>query len=213
MTLKCKLKPVLVHSFSCIPLAILIIGSSISALANAQTISPFPPPFPSLEERDYQRCLDRSSNCIRPPLNVPKPKPSTQKSELQRLIGQATSDYNNRRFSVAEEKFRQLIKKFPKYPLLYYQLGNALIGQGKAEEAVSQYQQAIRLDPDYAVAHNGIGVTRARQFRWKEAIEEYQKALIINPIYADALKNLGEALWHQGKPIEATASLKKARNL
>lgn len=193
MTLKCKLKSVLVHSFSCIPLAILI-EISISALANAQTISPFPPPFPSLEEREYQRCLDRSSNCISPPLNEQIPKPPEQKSELQRLIGQATSDYNSRRFSVAEEKFRQLIKNYPKYPLLYYQLGNALMRQGKAEEAVSQYQQAIRLDPDYAVAHNGIGVTRARQFRWKEATEEYQKALIINPTYADALKNLGEAL-------------------
>lgn len=136
MTLKCKLKPVLVHSFSCIPLAILIIGSCISALANAQTISPFPPPFPSLEERDYQRCLDRSSNCIRPPslFNEQKPKPSTQKSELQRLIGQATSDYDNRRFSVAEEKFRQLIKKFPKYPLLYYQLGNALYVKEKLKK-------------------------------------------------------------------------------
>ncbi len=41
--------------------------------------------------------------------------------------------------------------------MAHYNLGNALNGQGKVEEAVAEYRTAIRLQPDLAEAHCNLG--------------------------------------------------------
>ena len=40
---------------------------------------------------------------------------------------------------------------------LHYNLGNALTGGGRFDEAIAEYQKALELKPDYAKARNNLG--------------------------------------------------------
>lgn len=148
-----------------------------------------------------------------PPEIIQDKQQSPQEFERSQLIRQANDLYAQKKFVEAEEKLRQLIKKFPDDVYGHYQLGNALFRQGKPEAAIAAYQQAIKRNSRHALAHNAIGVARASQGIWDEAITQYQKALEINPNYADALANLGEALIRQGNKQEGIASLEKAKKV
>ncbi|MUL38895.1 tetratricopeptide repeat protein [Gloeocapsopsis dulcis] len=133
--------------------------------------------------------------------------------ERTRFIQAADALYDQEKFTEAEEILRKLIKRYPKYAVAHYKLGNVLFRQEKAEEAIAAYQQAIEHNSRYALAYNAIGMVLARQRRWQEAITEYQKALKINPEYGEALTHLGQALWQQGRRDEALASLEKALSI
>lgn len=133
--------------------------------------------------------------------------------ERTRFIQAADALYSQEQFTEAEELLRKLIKRYPKYAVAHYKLGNVLFRQEKAEEAIAAYQQAIEHNSRYALAYNALGMVRARQGRWQEAISEYQKALEINPEYGEALTHLGQALWQQGRRDEALVSLEKALSI
>ena len=54
--------------------------------------------------------------------------------------------------------FRKAIELDPKYADAYNNLGNALRGQKKLDEAIAAYRKAIELDPKYANAHNNLAM-------------------------------------------------------
>jgi tetratricopeptide (TPR) repeat protein len=89
-------------------------------------------------------------------------------------------------------------------------LGVALSGQGKIEEAISHYTEALRISPYHASIHCHLGVALAKQGKIKEAIAHYTEALRIEPDYAEAHNNLGAALVGQGKIDEAMAHYAEA---
>jgi tetratricopeptide (TPR) repeat protein len=135
---------------------------------------------------------------------------STPEQERSQLLQQANTLSNQGDFAGAEEKLRELIKKYPRYSFGHFELGNVLSQQDKIEDAIKAYQEAIRLNSNHALAYNGIGLLYAKQNRWEEAITEYEKALKINPNYGDALANLALALLQTNQRNEAIASLEKA---
>ena len=49
------------------------------------------------------------------------------------------------------------ISRIAEYAVAHYNLGFALVAEGKNEEAISHYKMAIKLNPDYAAAHNNLG--------------------------------------------------------
>jgi tetratricopeptide (TPR) repeat protein len=98
----------------------------------------------------------------------------------------------------------------PQSWLAHYNLGNALLQNGKIDEAISHYQQALEIKPNYAVAHNNLGNTLLREGNVDEAILHFQKALEINPYDAIAHYNLGYALQQKGKTDEAIAQFQQA---
>ena len=77
---------------------------------------------------------------------------------------------------------------------LHYNLGVALVKEGRIDEAVGHYSEALRIQPDSLNAHYNLGNVLARQGRIDEAIAHYLKVLRINPDYAAAHTNLGIAL-------------------
>lgn len=129
---------------------------------------------------------------------------------LIQTINQLLRDRN---LTGAEENARKFTTKFPKDAFGYFQLGNVLFRQDKAEDAIKAYQQAIVLNPEYALAYNATGEVYTSQYRWQDAANAYNQALKINPEYAQALANLAQALWEQGKRAEAIASLEKVVSL
>ena len=89
-------------------------------------------------------------------------------------------------------------------------LGQALVEQGRYQEAVPLLEEAIRLNPNPARAHDLLGVALAYQGKMDEAIAELSTAVRIQPDLADAHNNLGLVLASRGRMAEATAHYREA---
>lgn len=99
----------------------------------------------------------------------------------------------------AKCKFRE-IKNYriiyinPKYSKAYYNIGVALSGLKKYNEAIEAYKKAIYINPKYAEAYYSIGVALSELKKYNEAIAAYKKAIEIAPEYNYSAKtNLTEA--------------------
>jgi len=95
-------------------------------------------------------------------------------------------------------------------PIAHYDLGNALAGRGRVEEAIAQYRKALEINPDLADAHHNLGLALAGRGQVEEAIAQYRKALEINPDDVKVRNNLGNALAGRGQVEEAIAHYRKA---
>jgi tetratricopeptide (TPR) repeat protein len=76
-----------------------------------------------------------------------------------------------RNHSAAESEYRAAIRLKPDYAPSHYDLGIALMEQGKRDEAISEYRVAIRLKPDYAEAHCNLGLALQHQGDHAAALE------------------------------------------
>jgi tetratricopeptide (TPR) repeat protein len=86
-----------------------------------------------------------------------------------------------------------------------YNLGNALLQEGKIDEAIAQYQMALKMDPNDAETWNNFGNALFRKGNVDEAVSHYQMALQIRPGHAKACYNLGNVLLQKGKVEDAIA--------
>jgi tetratricopeptide (TPR) repeat protein len=105
--------------------------------------------------------------------------------------------------------FQKAASLEPRNAQALYNMGKAMIEQGKLEEATESFSRAISLKPDYAKAYNNMGAALQAQGQLNEAIEAYTKAVSINPDFYDAYYNLGNALREQGKLKEAIEAYNK----
>ena len=85
-------------------------------------------------------------------------------------------------------------KKYPSVALLHNNLGNALVAEGKNEEAISHYKMAIKINPDLAGAYNNLGTVLFSAKMTEEAIDYFKEAIRIRPGFAAAQKNLETVL-------------------
>jgi protein O-mannosyl-transferase len=102
------------------------------------------------------------------------------------------------------------VAKAPSNERAHDNLGNALIEQGRVEDAIAQYEKAIELGPNSATSCNNFGAALTECGRLDEAVIRLEKALKIRPDYADAHINLGIALTRSGRTDEAIAHLNEA---
>lgn len=92
-------------------------------------------------------------------------------------------------------------------------LGNALAGQGRDDEAIAEYQEALKINRDYAAAHFNLGNLLAKQGRLAAAVGCYEEALKIRPNFAEARNGLGAALAASGRFGEASIEYERALEL
>jgi tetratricopeptide (TPR) repeat protein len=92
-------------------------------------------------------------------------------------------------------------------------LGNALLDQGRPQEAEAEYREALRLKPGWPLSHYNLGTALLRQGRPQEAEAECREAFRLQPDYHQACNNLGNALLDQGRPQEAEAEFREALRL
>jgi tetratricopeptide (TPR) repeat protein len=109
----------------------------------------------------------------------------------------------------ADTALRKAIDLDEKNSAAHNNLGNALAGQGKLDDAIAEYRRAIDIDPKYVVAHTNLGRALADQGKLDDAIAEYRRAIEINPKYAVAHANLGNALILLGKLDDAIAEYRR----
>ena len=106
--------------------------------------------------------------------------------------------------------YEHMLKISPNSSPVHNSFGNALLLQGRIDEAVYHYLQAIKFEPTDESAYNNLGGALLRQSRWSEAAGYFRQALSIKPNYADAYTNLGLAAALQGRAGEAIGYFQQA---
>src|SRR5262249_23067859 len=124
------------------------------------------------------------------------------------------------RHAEAIELIGKAIALDEKNPDCHFNIGLALMADGRLEEAATHFDRAVALKPDYAAGlarpvaqpyAQGNGALEAG--RLDEAIACLGRVAALKPGFAEALSNLGVALMAQGQPAEAAAAYRRALNI
>jgi protein O-mannosyl-transferase len=89
-------------------------------------------------------------------------------------------------------------------------LGNALVAQGRFEEAIDQFQEALQISPADADVTYNLGNALAQKGNFEGAAKQLQQALQINPDNAMAAYDLGNVRVRQGRLDEAIQQFQRA---
>ena len=108
------------------------------------------------------------------------------------------------------ELYQHAVKVTRDNYLAYNNLGNALLVQGKDDEAYSAYAEALRIYPDYADAHYNIGRLLDARGKQYAAIIHYEAAIKVNPRYKKAYYNIGNVKAYSGSYAEAIGNYVQA---
>lgn len=81
-----------------------------------------------------------------------------------------------------------------RYPIVYNNLGQALLGQGRAAESIEHFEHAIALDPEFDLAHTNLAYVLVQLGRLADAVNHCERAVAINPVSDGAHYNWGIAL-------------------
>ena len=104
--------------------------------------------------------------------------------------------YRDSLFVKAEVEYRKAIDLEPTLPDAKYNLGNALLMQQKAQEAMEQFQDAARLEKDkekLAKIYHNMGVILQASQQYPQCIEAYKESLRNNPHDDETRYNLALA--------------------
>ena len=89
-------------------------------------------------------------------------------------------------------------------------LGLAMGGSGRYDEAAAHFEKTLQIDPNFYDGLVGMGVTRALQGRLPEAIEYFQAAIRSQPDAPKAHVQLALALWKQNRDEAALEEMRRA---
>ena len=129
------------------------------------------------------------------------------------LVCIALTRHNAGYWRDSETLFRHAVQTTRNNYGAHSNLGHALLGQGRLDDALDQFQEAVRLRPGAAATHNNLGIALDMKGRSDQAINQFQTALRLMPNYAHARFNLGKALEEQGRLDEAAAEYQAALSL
>jgi protein O-GlcNAc transferase len=109
--------------------------------------------------------------------------------------------------------FEQAAVLLPSDAGAHMNLGNALQGVGRLEEAVQSYQRALAIKPTFAEAHNNLGASYTALGQLEAAAASYRRAVQFKPDFASAHSGLGGVLRQLEQWNEAAACYRRAIRL
>jgi tetratricopeptide (TPR) repeat protein len=116
----------------------------------------------------------------------------------------------HKQFDCAYTTFRTALEADPQSAQLNYLVGLALIGEGKASEAVAALQDSIRLQPDAIKPHLILAHVFDKQEDHDKAIEQWRQALDIDPNSIPALEGMSANLLAKEDYVGVVTLLKDA---
>ena len=105
--------------------------------------------------------------------------------------------YSDSIYDKSEVEYRKAIEKDGKYADAHFNLGNALLFQNKAEEALKEYELAAMYETDkerLAQVYHNTGVLMQAAKDYKNAVEAYKQSLRNNPNDHETRYNLALAM-------------------
>lgn len=108
-------------------------------------------------------------------------------------VRRGNRDYRAEKYAKAETNYRKALEKNADNAQANYNLGNALLFQGKDSLAVVQYNKALQTEQDpmrQAQIYHNIGVVMQSQKDFGQAIEAYKQSLRRNPTDNETRYNL-----------------------
>ncbi|MFN0275086.1 MAG: tetratricopeptide repeat protein [Chitinophagales bacterium] len=111
-------------------------------------------------------------------------------------VQQGNENYNKKNFTEAEKQYQQALQKNPKNEPAIFNLGNALFGQEKFEDAMQHFQKVGETTTDPATrseAYHNLGNSYLMKQDYGNSIDAYKKALKANPNDMDTKYNLAYA--------------------
>jgi len=100
--------------------------------------------------------------------------------------------------ATAERLIRQALHINPDEDTYQNNLGKALQGQGRLEEAADSYQRTVELNPEHVLAWNNLGKVYMELGKWEEAVSAFHQAIALRPDFNEAQRNLDAAQQRQG---------------
>ena len=94
-----------------------------------------------------------------------------------------------------------------------YNLGLALAGEGRLDEALPHFQEAVRLRPGYADAYLNIGVVQALRGDPNGASAHFARVLEIDPDHVEARRNVALACLGRGDLDGAAQHIRTLRRI
>ena len=105
--------------------------------------------------------------------------------------------------AAAERWYRVALRMDRSDPVLPFNLGNVLDGQGRHGEARLAYQEALGRDPTFAEGWLNLGVLSQNAGRTEDALTCYGRAVAARPDYADPVFALARLLTDEERYVEA----------
>lgn len=119
-------------------------------------------------------------------------------------------------WSSSETLFRQSLRVNPASFFARLNLGNALVGAGRIQEAIPVLRSAVAAGGEYTVkykAHASLAQALHRLGDRPAAAEEYRRAIAFTPDWAHLHNDYGVLLAEQGNLCAAAARFREARRL
>jgi len=101
---------------------------------------------------------------------------------------------SHKQFDCAAMTFRDALKTDPNSAQLHYLEGLALVGAGRASEAIPSLRESVRLDSKVIKPHLMLAFLYENSGQHKEAVDQWKQALEIDPRSVAALEGLAADL-------------------
>jgi len=122
--------------------------------------------------------------------------------------------FRKKQYGRAEKVLRQSLERQPDQPLVYCDLGDILVRQGKPGEGTEAYEEAARIDPPSAGGYyNRLGNILAGEKHHALAVEAFDKAVAADPHNPFFYLNLVKSCEAEGLHEKARTAYEKARSL
>ncbi len=116
-------------------------------------------------------------------------------------------------FQMATALARNAVVEQPEWFLSHINLGNAMQGLGRLDDAIDSFQKAVTLNPSSAESFLNLSDALNQAGRHGEAADMAVKCILISPEMSNAHVNFGNALLGLDSPGEAVEAYSKAARL
>ncbi len=127
------------------------------------------------------------------------PEPSTNISEVSKILAAADSLSARKSFDAAATEYRKAMALSPNDFSIHNKLGICYQRMTNLGAAKKEYEISRKLNPKFVEATNNLGTVHYMSRNYKQAVKLYKKALEMRPEFATAYCNMGAAYFDMRK--------------
>lgn len=142
---------------------------------------------------------------------LPSDVPMNQR-EVVTMAGKAFWDLATQPPAEAEEDFRALVAKYPKFPNVHYFYGTYLAAR-HPEQCVPEFLEELRITPDSVPARVQLALRYTVEEKLEEAVKMAREAVALSPDSVGAQLALADTLRAQGNDEAALTAFLQAKKL